>query len=198
MNYILIAVIVISLLICLETLIKRKKNLIILIFFGLLFFLSNIIIFGISFSPKSSFIISNLFMGNYIEEYKIDDNNTIVIGKNKDSYFMYNSRDLFGFIYVKKFSKINEMYLYPKTYGIDDNDTYFYNLEFIQVNEHYLFLVKENGNVNDQIFFDEEQVYVINHNNIDKYILFISSHLPEEVRYNNIEMNIIYKNQLIK
>lgn len=196
MNYILLALIVFSFLVCLENIIKKKRNLFILIFFGSLFFLSIIIISGVSFSPKSSFKISNLFMADYIEEYKIDGNNTIVIGKNNDSYFIYKSRKVAGFIYVKQFSNIDELYLYPITYGINEDDNYFYDIEFIQTKEFYFFLVKKNVNVNDQVYFDNEKINFLNQENTDEFIFFISSNLPKEVNYNNTKMNIIYKSQL--
>lgn len=162
-----------------------------------IFFISLIIIVlifgnGISFNPKTSYLMSQKFSGEYQEEYKID-NQVIIIGKEKDKYQMYKINK-FLFIYYYQKTKFEEISCFPVDY-INEYKRYYFDLQYFKINDQYLFLTIDGFNSDDELIINGQPAEFINNDGEKNYRYFVLPDIPITMKYNGDEMNIFMPNK---
>lgn len=148
--------------------------------------------YGISFSPKASYSMSQLFLGEYQEEYEID-NKVVVISKEKDKYKMHKISK-FLFIYYCHKGEVEEVSFFPVDYISEDNK-YFFNLQYLKINDKYLFLTIDGYQPDDELNINGQPADFINNDGEKNYRYFVLPDIPITVKYNDDEMNIFIPNK---
>lgn len=179
-------------LIILKLFLKDKLKRIQTILFISLIIIGLIFSFGVSFSPKASYLMSQKFSGEYQEEYNID-NQVIIIGKEKDKYQMYKINKFLFIFYCHK-TKIEEISCFPVDY-IHEDKRYFFDLQYLIINDNYLFLTVDGFQSDDELIINGQPAAFINNDGGKNYQLFMLSDIPITIKYNGDDMNIFKSNK---